>query len=378
MPRVVEPNRPTTAQIYRSSTTPYYRSTHDQAQYVDQSNTTNVKRHPSASLISDSESIQHSAAEYESPPQTISNKDLQQEYYDIPHSNHGLSSQATGGAFQPAFAAQSRPPTAELSAPNTMELPEILEEEIPPRRELPFPHPGSHLSADKVANARPTSASLNLPPLPRPKSVRKDTLPVKKDVKRVSEDVPTRALTVSPAKRSFDTFSESREANEPFTSESRLTDASNSPSKTSVSSYSDASPPKPSPMSELLARKRPLLQRSANAGIPRLDSLADAPHEIVSPPGTATSPAKPSASAAASKNATQPGATENGYGRTNNTTATSMTEQERASLEVYAAQSQEDRAAAMDDFVMANLENPAFTKLCEDVENCWRRFALGL
>jgi hypothetical protein len=55
-----------------------------------------------------------------------------------------------------------------------------------------------------------------------------------------------------------------------------------------------------------------------------------------------------------------------------------MTEQERASLEVYAAQSQEDRAAAMDDFVMANLENPAFTKLCEDVENCWRRFALGL
>lgn len=55
-----------------------------------------------------------------------------------------------------------------------------------------------------------------------------------------------------------------------------------------------------------------------------------------------------------------------------------MHDPREVSLEEYATQSLQDRQAALDEFMVENLENPAFTKLCEDVENCWRRMALGL
>lgn len=46
-------------------------------------------------------------------------------------------------------------------------------------------------------------------------------------------------------------------------------------------------------------------------------------------------------------------------------------------LKQYAAQNDHDRVAALDAFVVDNLENEDFIKLCEDVEGCWRRVALG-
>ena len=51
---------------------------------------------------------------------------------------------------------------------------------------------------------------------------------------------------------------------------------------------------------------------------------------------------------------------------------------EQALLQTYAGQTLIDRQAALDDFMVANLETTAFTTLCEDIENCWRRVILGL
>lgn len=48
------------------------------------------------------------------------------------------------------------------------------------------------------------------------------------------------------------------------------------------------------------------------------------------------------------------------------------------SLKLYAEQSLEDRQTALDEFMVENIENPNFMVLCKDVENCWRRIALGL
>jgi hypothetical protein len=52
--------------------------------------------------------------------------------------------------------------------------------------------------------------------------------------------------------------------------------------------------------------------------------------------------------------------------------------QETSSLEEYAAQDGKTRQAALEQFMMDNLQDPSFTTLCEDMEGCWQRIALGL
>lgn len=47
------------------------------------------------------------------------------------------------------------------------------------------------------------------------------------------------------------------------------------------------------------------------------------------------------------------------------------------SLAAYAAQSDSDRHAAIDTFLVQNLMDDDFLKLCEDVERSWRRIGLG-
>lgn len=47
-------------------------------------------------------------------------------------------------------------------------------------------------------------------------------------------------------------------------------------------------------------------------------------------------------------------------------------------LSQYAAQSEEDRQAILDEFMLSKLNDPTFVTLCKDIENCWRRIALGL
>ncbi|CAD0115363.1 unnamed protein product [Aureobasidium uvarum] len=45
-------------------------------------------------------------------------------------------------------------------------------------------------------------------------------------------------------------------------------------------------------------------------------------------------------------------------------------------LRQYAEQSNETRAKAIEQFILANLEDDAFLKLCVDVEACWQRQVL--
>lgn len=47
------------------------------------------------------------------------------------------------------------------------------------------------------------------------------------------------------------------------------------------------------------------------------------------------------------------------------------------SLAAYAAQSDEDRLASIDDLICQHLMDDDFLQLCEDVENSWRRIGLG-
>jgi hypothetical protein len=46
-------------------------------------------------------------------------------------------------------------------------------------------------------------------------------------------------------------------------------------------------------------------------------------------------------------------------------------------LAAYAMQSEEGRRAALDEFVISQLENPNFMILLEDMETCWARTTLG-
>jgi hypothetical protein len=48
------------------------------------------------------------------------------------------------------------------------------------------------------------------------------------------------------------------------------------------------------------------------------------------------------------------------------------------SLAEYAMQSEEDRRAALNEFIFQMLENDNFLTLLEDLETCWARVGLGM
>lgn len=132
------------------------------------------------------------------------------------------------------------------------------------------------------------------------------------------------------------------------------------------------------PMDELLA-KRPrasLTERSNNSRLPRTSGSADAPHEIESPRASSHSPMKklPVEAQSAERPPEEVSAVERAYGAFR----TSAQIQENESVDQYAVHSFADRQAALDQFMVDNLNNPSFTTLCEDVEKCWRRITLGL
>lgn len=376
MPREVEPTRPTTSHMYRSSTTPYHRSQNDQTDDNAMSSSSTVKRQVSASLMNDLDSIRQEAMDFEPASEfgffdnanAISQENTA---YGNAMSSTAQDQSADQGAIQPQTGIQHesfRPATSTF-----------MEQEGYIQPGTAYGRPESRFGSNLSGSSRPTSSSLNLPPLPRPTSVQRDASPTKSNYawNESRSDILLPPATASPQKRAFDVFAEPVNSGCGLTSESQTLVANNSPSKNSVSSTSTLSPTKPSPMDELLARKKPLLQRSANASVSRLNSLADAPGEIVSPPTTAVSPAKVS-STVARDNAAQYGPTADVNTQPTRMVASTVDIQEQESLNAYAAQSREDRATAMDDFIVANIENPAFATLCEDVENCWRRIALGL
>jgi hypothetical protein len=123
----------------------------------------------------------------------------------------------------------------------------------------------------------------------------------------------------------------------------------------------------PVPMKELIFGRKALVEMPKN--MKRVSSLLDAPHEIESPPSKSARNTYVSVTHVTADNGDVDPA--RGPFRL-------PSPRKDNNLDLYAAQSQEDRYAVLDQFMIENLENPRFTELCADIENCWRRMALGL
>ena len=274
------------------------------------------------------------------------------------------------------------------SLPPSLSMPETLEHEMPPRRELPFKRPGSHQSS----SSRPSTISRSF---------------YLSATGGGSSDQPTASLASSPAKQS--------DENRPATAASAKRAASpeiarpvkkaqairarpqshastllkTSYVKSSVKPHEAAVPQntfrRPSDLGELLRIPKPLSERSPNGSkVSRMDSTADAAYELDTPPGTSSSPAGRvggrMASSIPRSGPTMPDSLLQHVGvgdSTPNSTA-GVGAVEAALLASYASQSREDRQTVLDEFMVSKLEDPNFAVLCEDLDACWRKLALGL
>ncbi|KAM0723437.1 hypothetical protein Q7P37_000423 [Cladosporium fusiforme] len=283
------------------------------------------------------------------------------------------------------------------SFPDSMGVLEILEHEIPPRRELPFKPPNSHSSASSRPST--TTKAGNSSTTVDPGSER--------PIATTASTFASRPMTASPLKRAM-----LHSGDMPSKKASTIPDrpqTSTLPSTVSQSKTpSSIRPPvptgtfrHPSDMGDLLRRSKPLADRSPNSNrVARLDSLADCPYELETPPGTSSGPNKLAeiASISLPRNTGDVlSSPEKGDGITGSLPIQQLTGVEneppsRAATAVggpkissdvslladYAAQSQEDRQAILDEFMVSKLEDPNFAVLCEDLDSCWRRIALGL
>ncbi|KAK0313765.1 hypothetical protein LTR01_002022 [Friedmanniomyces endolithicus] len=366
-PREVMPTRPSTSQLYRSYTTPSQPLSHE-VQELSRRPWDRMDERPSSTAhMTTLASIREAVEAGASPPRTANAMPPSafQPTLSVgdPHSSTP-EPRAIIGLHSDARSHTARPSTSATSIlPDT-----AFDHEIPPPRELPFKRPDSRRAGSGHSSSRPGTSAMSLPPLPKPKlreegpsssTARADSLSPEKGL------ISSRPGTASPLKRGFHAVDANAESERAQTSLG-LGNSDTSPTKkTRVAEPSPAatlSPRRPSGMKELLSR-RPLDERSANAGIPRTDSLADAPHETVSPPPRRGMARDPTASA---------------YNLAVESSVTGTATGE-VSIGEYAVQSRQDREEALEQFMMEHLEDPAFATLCEDVENCWRlRVVLGL
>nr|POE64928.1 hypothetical protein CFP56_65886 [Quercus suber] len=291
-------------------------------------------------------------------------------------------------------------PTSSNPSPN-LPFPETLEHEIPPRRELPFDKrpSSSRQSGSDQSGSRPGTALVPLTKTSGPDTTKfgsgNTSIPTGKALEQ------SRPQSASPLKRTaltaFDDARRPQSAIGPRTC-TAISKASVPPPSTRLVENETAAGPEKSihrhpRMDELLYGKRSLAERSANLPS-RLGSLADAPHvvddQLPIPPRSKIKSISDHSTAAPAVAAAAHDPSLRAYAATlalsTSTTGTSASDSPEntsapanlTSLETYAAQSAEDRHAALDEFMAQHLENPAFTTLCEDVESCWRRIALGL
>ena len=382
-PTEVIPTRPSTAQMYRSYTTPSQPS-HSVAQEAESRHSNPSGERPSSSShIANLGAIHHAAEEYESPPRVSPDKAPPSFHRTEPNQRGSSGSfNVIQGSLLSSGLAEPPPVNPRPSTSATTPLPDTLEHEIPPRRELPFGRPESRRSGSEKSGSRPGTSALTLPPLPKPKVAREGPAsPDRSNSASPSKDAsPSRPDTASSLKRSFAAYRD--DGRQPDTSLG-IAQKSISPQHPSAKGTSpevrktgsEAPTKEPSRMDELLYGKKPLMERSPNTRVPRLNSLADAPHELESPPGTALSPPKSQHLPSPTRtSATEKDPTIGAYAAIRSTSR----HPQEASIEVYAAQSLEDRQTTLDEFMVEHLENSSFMTLCEDVENCWRKIALGL
>jgi hypothetical protein len=296
---------------------------------------------------------------------------------------HALSDHGTG-LYQP-------------SAPASLRLPDTLEHEMPPRRELPFKRPGSHQSG----SSRPSTSA---------KSVSHSTVgggssePTMASATSPARNVgATRPTTASPLKRAL-APSHLEPVKKALAFEARpqshagLLSRVSSPPRSAYMTASEGSFRRPSDLGELLRINNPLTERSPNSNkVTRMNSNLDAPYELETPPGTASSPVKTSSYTATSSPSRTDGRAVASPNKSHSHTrpvsparptgfltresfvvGAPTNSGESAALADYASQSREDRQTVMDEFMVSKLEDPNFAVLCEDLDSCWRRIALGL
>lgn len=255
------------------------------------------------------------------------------------------------------------------SLPPSLRMPETLEHEMPPRRELPFKRPGSHQSS----SSRPSTISKSLY---SPANIGSSDPPVLSSTSSPARQFGVnRPATASPLKsvvapnvtqpvakeQSFHTRPQSHASTLPETSYVK------SSAKTIKAATQQSTFRRPSDLGELLRISKPSSGGSTTSNkASRMDSTADAAYELDTPPGTSSSLSKP--------NAHQPP----GVGLLSDFFATQAVVGEAASLADYASQSREDRQTVLDEFMISKLEDPNFAVLCEDLDTCWRKIALGL
>lgn len=284
------------------------------------------------------------------------------------------------------------------SAPTSLRLPDTLEHEMPPRRELPFKRPGSRQSSSSrpststksvsyttaaADSSEPTAASSILSPARNLTTNRPATAsPLKRAVAPSQLEPTKKALAVEMR---------------PQTQASHLPSAS-SPPRPTYTTTMDGSFRRPNDLGELLRINNPLAERSPNSNkIARVDSTADAQYELETPPGTSSSRTKTNTHAVSSSPSRIDGRVSTSPSKADSQAMPSSTTKltdpvarassvvqgpvdsvETTALASYASQSREDRQTVLDEFMVSKLEDPNFAVLCEDLDSCWRRIALGL
>lgn len=261
-------------------------------------------------------------------------------------------------------------------------LVETLEHEIPPRREMPFQRPGSQ----QTNSSRPSTATqvISKSKTARPRS----SSPARPRTASPQKRTPTsQPSTASPLKRTFNAHEESAEPTRLSTSAVQQQDVQwskrPSPDRPTAPVARQISPVgafrRPSDVGELIRNHKRLSEKSPNARrARRLDSHADAPYELDTPPRTSSPKDKENQRAAALAASPTGQRTARADPTINAVAAVQRGRTGGSSLHEYVSQSLQDRQAVLDEFMISKLEDPDFTILCEDVDSCWRRIALGL
>ncbi|KAH9827781.1 hypothetical protein Tdes44962_MAKER02714 [Teratosphaeria destructans] len=336
-PGSVMPDRPTTSQLHRSFTMANQQS---QASMDAMRDLVGKNERPSSSsLLSTIERIRDAVEDDSTLPHT-----------SLPTPDAlRTSEELSSGVVQPVSShALSSDPARILTSTTTMPPPESQEFELPPRRELPFKRPDSKRSGTG-------KESSSKPPL-LPKLVGSG-LSTRSNDTSLADNSANRPSTAVPQKRSSAAVEDA--ASRPQTS---LGLHSCAPPRQAADKPEIELPEQPRVRHGLLNGREPLAPRSTNTQIPRVSSLVDAEHEI----DPQYSPNKRQAVLTQDP-------TTNIYAAIRATGDPNV-----VSLEEYATQSWQDRQAALEEFMISNLKNPAFAKLCEDVDNCWRKLILGL
>ncbi|KAF1832102.1 hypothetical protein BDW02DRAFT_571434 [Decorospora gaudefroyi] len=232
-------------------------------------------------------------------------------------------------------------------------------EALPPRRELPFPRLSAPLSSGSDTarpSSRPSTGLMGPPPLParvaglRPSSSRgahkEPDLPPLPQPTVISKPAP-RLQPMQKAPRTPD-----QDENAPLRAKTSPYDGVGNLSPLNSSS----------PFSPLLSQRsssstaRPMSQP--------LRSLSSAARNL-QPPMSHQGPIS-TASGATYQNQSAAG------------TASALDPSSDDSLAAYAMQSEEERRAALNEFVFRHLESDDFLTLVEDMETCWARAAFGM